>query len=57
MRYIMEPIGRAEKNENAQLAREVEISLSVGLTTEQNITLAIEFVRKTFVNKGMRAGL
>ena len=46
-----------EKPKNAQLAREVEISLPVELTAEQNLTLAREFVKSTFVDKGMCADL
>ena len=45
----------SERNSNAQLAREVEISLPVELTQEQNIALAREFVQNVFVEKGMCA--
>lgn len=44
-----------ERNSNAQLAREVEISLPVELTQEQNIALAREFAKRTFVDSGMCA--
>ena len=45
----------AERNSNAQLAREIEISLPVELTQEQNISLAREYVQRNFVDKGMCA--
>jgi ATP-dependent exoDNAse (exonuclease V) alpha subunit len=44
-----------EANSNAQLAREIEISLPVELSMEQNIALAHEYVKKHFVDKGMVA--
>ena len=45
----------SERNSNAQLAREVEISLPMELTREQNIPLACEYVQRNFVDKGMCA--
>jgi hypothetical protein len=45
----------SERNKNAQLAREVVISLPVELTLEQNIALARDFAKRTFVDKGMCA--
>jgi len=45
----------AERNSNAQLAREIEISLPMELTREQNISLAREYVQRNFVDKGMCA--
>jgi len=44
-----------EGNSNAQLAREIEFSLPVELGMEQNISLAHEYVKKHFVDKGMVA--
>jgi len=48
-------VERSEKNDNAQLAREIEISLPVELTVEQNIALAREYAQKIFVSAGMCA--
>ena len=45
----------SERNSNAQLAREIEISLPTELTREQNISLAREYVQRNFVDKGMCA--
>ena len=47
----------SERNSNAQLAREIEFSLPVELSREQNIILAREFVMNTFVENGMCADL
>ena len=47
----------SERNSNAQLAREIEISLPVELSQEQNISLAYEYVQKNFVDKGMCADI
>ena len=47
----------SERNSNAQLAREIEISLPVELTREQNIALAREYVQRNFVDKGMCADI
>jgi ATP-dependent exoDNAse (exonuclease V) alpha subunit len=46
-----------EKRKDAQLAREFNFALPRELTLEQNITLAREFVKETFVSKGMVADL
>ena len=50
-------VEQSERNENAQLARELEFSLPVELTREQNLILAREFVQRTFVDEGMCADL
>lgn len=50
-------VEEVEKAKNSQLAREIEISLSNELSLEQNIALARNFVRQTFVEKGMCADL
>jgi ATP-dependent exoDNAse (exonuclease V) alpha subunit len=48
-------VEKVEKAKNAQLAREVEFALPMELTREQNIALAHEFVKRTFVDAGMCA--
>jgi len=48
-------VEKIERYKTAQLAREVQIALPRELTMEQNISLAREFVQKTFVDKGMCA--
>ena len=48
-------VEKIETMKNSQLAREVEISLPVELTREQNIALAREFAKQTFVSAGMCA--
>ena len=50
-------VEKCERYKTAQLAREIEISLPVELSREQNITLAREYVQKHFVDKGMCADL
>jgi predicted nucleic acid-binding Zn-ribbon protein len=50
-------VERTEKAENAQLSREVEFSLPRELSHEQNIALARDFVKRTFVDKGMIADI
>ena len=47
----------AEKSDNAQLAREIEVALPVELNREEQLKLVREFVQKTFVDKGMCADL
>ena len=47
----------AEKSSDAQLAREVEVSLPVELNREEQLKLVREFIQKTFVDKGMCADL
>jgi len=48
-------VEKIEGNSNAQLVREIEFSLPVELSREQNITLAHEYVKKHFVDEGMIA--
>ena len=48
-------VERVEKAKNAQLAREFELALPVELSREQNISLALEYVKKHFVSVGMCA--
>jgi ATP-dependent exoDNAse (exonuclease V) alpha subunit len=48
-------VERIEKAKNSQLAREIELSLPVELTKEQNINFALDYVNKIFVNEGMCA--
>jgi len=48
-------VEKSEKRKDAQLAREIEISLPVELTQEQNIVLARKFAQEIFVNAGMCA--
>ena len=50
-------VEKIEKAANSQLAREIEISLPRELTAGQNLALAREFVKSTFVDKGMCADL
>jgi ATP-dependent exoDNAse (exonuclease V) alpha subunit len=50
-------VERAEKRADAQLAREVEITLPRELTKEQQIDLVRSFVRDEFVSKGMVADI
>ena len=48
-------VERAELRKDAQLAREIEIGLPVELTQERQIELLRDFVKRTFVEKGMVA--
>jgi len=48
-------VEKIEGNSNSQLAREIEFSLPVELSMEQNIDLAYEYVKKHFVAHGMIA--
>jgi hypothetical protein len=50
-------VEKSEKNSNAQLAREIELSLPVELTMAQNISLARRYVNEQFVSAGMCADL
>jgi len=50
-------VEKSERFVNAQLAREIEISLPVELSREQNIALARKFVEETFVKDGMCADI
>lgn len=47
----------SEKRKDARVAREVEIALPRELSLSQNIDLAREFVRSSFVDEGMVADL
>ena len=46
-------VEKIEKAKNSQLAREIEISIPIELTKEQNISLVREYVNRNFVDKGM----
>jgi hypothetical protein len=48
-------VEKIEKASNAQLARDIEVSLPVELTREQNIKLIREYVQRNFVDAGMCA--
>jgi len=48
-------VEQIDRNNNAQLAREIEFALPVELSMEQNILLAHEYVQKYFVAHGMIA--
>ena len=50
-------VERVENRKDAQLAREIHISLPRELSKEQNIELAREFVKNEFVSRGMIADL
>jgi Ti-type conjugative transfer relaxase TraA len=50
-------VERCEKRKDAQLAREIQVSLPRELTLEQNKNLVREFVQKEYVDKGMIADL
>lgn len=50
-------VEQAEKRKDAQLAREIEISLPRELTHEQRVKLVRAFVREQFVNRGMVADI
>jgi ATP-dependent exoDNAse (exonuclease V) alpha subunit len=50
-------VERIEKAKNSQLAREIEIALPVELSTEQNISLAHNYVKTHFVDAGMCADI
>jgi ATP-dependent exoDNAse (exonuclease V) alpha subunit len=50
-------VERSEKRADAQLAREVEITLPRELTNEQHIELVRSFVRDRFVSQGMVADI
>ena len=47
----------AEKASNAQLAREVEVSLPVEMSREEQLAVVREFVQKNFVSQGMCADI
>ena len=46
---------KIERYKTAQLAREIELALSVELTREQNISLVREYIKRNFVDAGMCA--
>lgn len=46
---------QAERQNNAQLSRELRIALPSEFTREENIALVRDFVQKNFVSKGMCA--
>ena len=48
-------VEKIETNSNSQLAREIELSLPVELSMEQNIALVHEYVKKHFVTHDMIA--
>jgi len=48
-------VEHAERRKDAQVAREIEIALPVELTKDQQVELMRDFVRRTFVSKGMVA--
>jgi len=50
-------VEKIERAKNSQLAREIEISLPVELSKEQNIFLARYYVNRNFVDEGMCADL
>jgi len=50
-------VEKIESNSNAQLAREIELSLPVELSIEQNISLSREYAQKHFVQQGMCADI
>lgn len=50
-------VEKIEKRKDAQLSREVQLTLPRELTLEQNIALAREYVQIQFVSKGMVADL
>jgi ATP-dependent exoDNAse (exonuclease V) alpha subunit len=47
----------AEKRRDAQLAREIEISLPRELTPEQRVALVVQFIHDEFVQRGMTADI
>src|SRR5487761_21748 len=48
-------VEHAERRKDAQVAREIEIALPVELSKDQQVELMRDFVRRTFVAKGMVA--
>ena len=50
-------VEKSERYKTAQLAREIEVSLPVELTAEQNLSLARRFAKEVFVSAGMCADL
>jgi predicted nucleic acid-binding Zn-ribbon protein len=54
---LWQSVEEVERRKDAQLAREFNIALPVELTTQQQIDLARDFVKKEFVDRGMVAQL
>lgn len=48
-------VEKSETRKNSQVAREIEIALPIELSLEQNVILAREFARSSFVDRGMVA--
>jgi ATP-dependent exoDNAse (exonuclease V) alpha subunit len=48
-------VEKIEKAKNSQLSREIELALPAELDLQQNISLARDYVQKTFVDNGMCA--
>jgi hypothetical protein len=48
-------VEKSERNNNARLAREIEIALPAELSQEQNISLVREYVKHNFTDAGMCA--
>lgn len=48
-------VERSERRKDAQVARELEIALPVELSKDQQVELMRDFVRRSFVSKGMVA--
>lgn len=53
--FLWNAVEKTEKRKDAQLAREIEISLHHELTIEQNKKLLKTFIQKNFIEKGMIA--
>lgn len=54
---LWQAVEDSEKRKDAQLCREINLALPVELTPEERQALAIEFVQKEFVSRGMVADL
>lgn len=54
---LWQAVEAAEKRRDAQLARELQLSLPHELTHEQRTALVVDFVRAEFVNQGMIADI
>lgn len=50
-------VEQAEKNSNAQLAREIEVALPVELSQEQSVSVIRDYCRRHFVSAGMCADI
>ena len=53
--HLWNEVEKIEKRKDAQLFREVEVSLPRELNHQQNKALTLEFVKKNFIEKGMCA--